>query len=168
MTHIDVKVAGAKADATKTGPLTRGMVGVPVTFNFNEEWNGLTITAVFKAGRHTIDRPSITDMTMVPWELMLEENDLYVGLFGVNSGGTLVIPTVWAHIGTILPSADPSGDSSTDPSMPVWQDILNRVERLEKSSEIPDSGGSIIVDEDGCLTTTTGGFEIDADGYIIL
>lgn len=139
MTSIHVVVSGVKCEATKTGPLTRGMIGVPVTFEFNEVWDDLTITAVFRAGPRTIDVLDIKDYAEVPWELLTEEHDLYVGLFGVNSEGTLVIPTLWAYVGATLPGADPSGDVSASPSLPVWQDIIHRTEAAEqKVNEIPD------------------------------
>ena len=64
---------------------------------------------------------------------------------------------------------DPPGKDWLDQVLEAAQraeDAANRAECVEPGTG--GSGGSIIVDEDGCLTTTTGGFEIDADGYIIL
>ena len=64
-----------------------------------------------------------------------------------------------------------------DPPSKIWLDqVLEAARRAEAAADRAEgvepgtgsAGGSIIVDEDGCLTTTTGGFEIDADGYIIL
>lgn len=65
--------------------------------------------------------------------------------------------------------------------MPVFVDsIQGLIEFVEKSAEraeaaakraenaTPSGGSEIIVDEDGYLTTSAGGFEIDSDGYIIL
>ena len=40
--------------------------------------------------------------------------------------------------------------------------------RAEEAAASGGGGGSIIVDADGYLTTTSGGFEIDDDGYIVL
>lgn len=132
MTQVHVKVAGAKAEAVKTGQLTRGMVGVPVTFEFGEVWNDLTKTVVYRAGSRVLDDVGIVDTSVVPWELLTEDADLYIGLYGVNSEGTVVIPTTWAHVGTILPAADPSMDVSADPQLPVWASIREDVNKLKQ------------------------------------
>ena len=42
-----------------------------------------------------------------------------VGIYATR-GDELVIPTVYATIGTVLKGADPSGDISADPTLPVW------------------------------------------------
>ena len=35
-------VTGARTQALVTGPLTSGMVGIPVTIEYDDSWNGLT------------------------------------------------------------------------------------------------------------------------------
>ena len=42
-----------------------------------------------------------------------------VGIYATR-GDELVIPTVYATIGVVLKGADPSGDVSADPTVPVW------------------------------------------------
>jgi len=49
----------------------------------------------------------------------------------VNGEGTIVVPTTWANLGVILPAADPSGDESTDPSLPVWAQILAMIGQMD-------------------------------------
>ena len=42
LASIKLTVTGAQAWATVTGPLTSGMVGLPVTIEYDETWDGLT------------------------------------------------------------------------------------------------------------------------------
>ena len=41
LTSILLTLDGAQAWATVTGPLTSGMVGIPVTIEYDDTWNGL-------------------------------------------------------------------------------------------------------------------------------
>ncbi len=45
-----------------------------------------------------------------------------VGIYATR-GNELVIPTVYATIGVVLKGADPSGDTSTDPTLPIWAQL---------------------------------------------
>ena len=138
MTSVTVNIIGAHATAQKTGPLTCGMVGVPITFEFDDAWNGLTKTAVFRAGANTLDVIDIDRETTVPWELLVDRSNLYVGVYGVNSSGDLIMPTVWAYVGAVVPGADPSGDESVDPSLPVWAQMQLEIENLKQGSGSAD------------------------------
>ena len=133
MTIVTVEVSGATAVASKTGPLTRGMVGVPVNLTFNETWKSLTKTIVFKAGNLILDQLYTGDQIVVPWEMLMSLQDLYIGVFGTNADGSLSIPTVWSYVGAVLPGADPSGDTSTDPSMPVYQQLQAQIDQLKQT-----------------------------------
>ena len=42
---------------------------------------------------------------------------------GVNAENNVVIPTIWTDFGMIRSAAAPSGDASSDPSLPVWAQI---------------------------------------------
>lgn len=131
MTQIKISVTGSTAAAQVTGPVTCGMVGLPVVFSFDSQWDALTKTAVFRAGGLTKDRVGINGETTVPPEITKKKNcQLFVGVYGTNGDGSLVIPTVWAEACTIQPGAEPSADESTDPSLPVWQTALNSIGTL--------------------------------------
>ena len=166
MTNIYVTVRGTHVQATAHGCLTSGMVGVAVKFEYNGIWDGLHKTAVFSAGGVTRDVVDISDSCTVPAEVLTKAGTiLYVGVYGLRDDGTIVIPTIMAPVGMIAPGADPSGDPGTDPSLPIWAQLQQQVKDLQASGP---GGGSIIIDPDGYLTTTTGGFDVDADGYIKL
>lgn len=89
----------------ETEMITSGSVNVyDVEFRFNEDWEGLERIAVFRAGNVMIQTilPPDNRVTM-PWEVMVEPSlVLYVGVYGRNcETGDIVLPTVWASIGTI-------------------------------------------------------------------
>lgn len=126
MTSITVEVTGAHAQASSSGLLTSGMVGVPVTFIFDEVWDGLIKTALFRAGGTTVGVHEMSDRVQMPWEVLEKQNcTLYVGVCGMSEDGTLVIPTVWAQVGTVMPGADPDATPGADPTLPVWKQTLD-------------------------------------------
>ena len=143
--EICVEVNGHNAKITNAPTLTSGTVGLPVRFHFDDAWDGLTKVAVFRAGDKVIDRLNIADETTVPQEVMQRRHcELTVGVYGINTEGTLVIPTVYASAGVIQPGADPSGDESVDPSAPAWQSAV--MKDLEKS--VSDQASAVGV---GCF-----------------
>ena len=137
MTTIEMTVTGQNACAKVSGLLTSGTVGLPVEFSFDESWNGLIKTAVFRAGNVSRDVVDIGSAVTVPWEVMQKKNcTLQIGVYGVNADGTLVMPTVWADAGIVAPGADPAGDASTDPTQPVWQQTLLKATAAARAADI--------------------------------
>lgn len=125
MNSIKISVHGAYADLTGHTLITSGMVGLPCEFAFGEPWEGLTKTAVFRAGNETRDIVGIDTVVTVPHEVLEKPGTkLFIGVYGTNSEGDLVIPTIWVDAGFILSGADPSGDPSTDPALPVWGQVM--------------------------------------------
>ena len=163
MEPIKITVTGADARVQKKSLLTCGMVGVPVEFTFDESWQGLQKTAVFRVGMTTLDVLNLDTACVVPHELLLTPyRTLRIGVYGCAADGSLVIPTVWADAGQILPGADPSGDASAEPTLPVWQQIqkdmvksVNGVKPDENGDvQIPTGGGSGEREPGGVLTVT--------------
>lgn len=110
----------------------KGIIGAVVKLSFSAEWEGLTKTAVFRAGEVTKDVADIQDTVVIPAECTREAGVLLeIGIYGVDAQGTVAIPTLWAPIGRIVDAADPSGDEATDPSLPVWAQVLAMVKQLE-------------------------------------
>ena len=129
--RMDISSAGAVIRGQ--GVLTVGMVGAVVEFHFSDHWDGLSKTAVFRQGDVTVDVAGVTDRAVIPWEVLgLPGVPVSIGVYGANESGTLVIPTVWAHTEPVQKGADPSGDESADPSLPVWQQILNMIGSMEE------------------------------------
>ncbi len=129
---ITITCIGNRASCTHADRLTSGMVGLQCEFVFDEAWDRLSRTAVFLAGDEKRDVLITGDRCTVPWEVMKDDgNQLTIGVYGTNAAGTLVIPTVYASCGTIAAGADPSGDESTDPTLPVWAQLLSQIGNLD-------------------------------------
>ena len=101
-------------------PLTSGMVGQTIEFEYSADFDGLTLTAVFTNSKTTVDVLNPGNQCVIPHEVLDTVGTLVkVGIYAVR-GNELIIPTVYANIGTVLKGADPSGDVSADPTLPVW------------------------------------------------
>lgn len=104
-------------------PLTSGMVGQTVEFEYSTDFDGLTLTAVFTNGKTTVDVLNPDKQCTIPHEVLDTVGAVVkVGIYAVK-GNELVIPTVYATIGIVLKGAGPSGDVSADPTLPVWAQI---------------------------------------------
>lgn len=115
--------------------LTAGMAkAVTVEFAFSDDWSGLTKTAVFSAGRTTVDvLESAWDgnKVVVPHEILADAGPIArVGVYGANADG-LILPTVWVTLGKVMPAAEPSGDPGADPTLPVWAQLQNQIGDLD-------------------------------------
>lgn len=128
----------ARACAHMASPpelLTAGMAkAVTVEFVFSDDWDGLTKTAVFSAGRTTVDvMESAWDgnKVVVPHEILADAGPIArVGVYGANADG-LILPTVWVTLGKVMPAAEPSGDPGADPSLPVWAQLQSQIGDLD-------------------------------------
>lgn len=130
MEPIEMKVSGSAAVVTREQPVVSGTVGLPVKFSFDESWQGLEKTAVFRVNGTVMDQIHIAAETVVPWELLTKPGcRLWCGVYGCNSSGSVQVPTVWADLGIVEPGAEPSGDVSSEPTLPVWQQLTEEVEK---------------------------------------
>ncbi|MCI7135250.1 MAG: hypothetical protein MSA04_09540 [Clostridiales bacterium] len=115
--------------------LTAGMAkAVTVELVFSDDWSGLTKTAVFSAGRTTVDvLESAWDgnKVVVPHEILADAGPIArVGVYGANADG-LILPTVWVTLGKVMPAAEPSGDPGADPTLPIWAQLQNQIGDLD-------------------------------------
>lgn len=135
MTNIQLTVTGAEAVASVEGILTGGMVGVPVTFLFDDSWQGLHKTAVFRGGGEPVYVTGVEARTVVPWEVLRASCMLQIGVYGVSEDGTLAIPTVWVEVATVLPGADPEGFPAMAPTLPVWKQALDTAKSVREDAD---------------------------------
>lgn len=131
MKKLKITVSGADIHAVQLGAVTTGMVGAVAVFAFDQAWTGLTKTAVFRAGNVTrdvvlLEEPAVT----IPSEVLALRTTLWVGVYGCDADGTVVIPTVMTAACRIEAGTDPSGDPGTDPDLPVWAQLAVRVDRI--------------------------------------
>lgn len=108
-------------------PVTSGSVNVyPVRFKFSEDWDGLSRTAIFRAG--TESRSILLgdgDEAVIPWEVLEKPHvHLSCGVYGAKDGST-VLPTIWADMGLIWQGAKPEGESAGPPTPDIWEQKLD-------------------------------------------
>ena len=126
---------GAEGTMKVPQVLTSGMVGKKLLLEFSPEWAGLVKTVVFSNGTVTRDVVFSGNPVTIPAEVLAEPlKTLEVGVYGLGSGGEPVIPTVRAQGPVIHPGVKPSGDPSTDPTLPVWGQILAQLGDLSDLS----------------------------------
>ena len=111
--------------------ITTGLTGKTVTFRFGAGWENITArTAVFEGSGVTRDCLIENGEAVIPHEcLTVPGGVLRCGVYGVE--GDKKTPTVYAELGQIERGADPSGDTSTDPTLAVWAQILAKMGSLD-------------------------------------
>lgn len=132
MVVAKIYVNGTQAIVTECARVTMGMQGAQVQVEYNGIWNELNKTAVFVSST-TKDIVNPGSMLTIPAEITEQAGHrLKVGFYGVGADGTVVIPTLWADLGVIQAATDPSGDTSTDPELPVWAQLQKQMEELKR------------------------------------
>lgn len=134
MTEITISRTCAIIDRCEQ--FTSGRVGARIKFSFSSEWAGLSKTAVFTNGDTTIDVLNVADEITIPHEVLaISGKKLKVGVYGYTVGDNgnieIAIPTVYADLGKVVKGADPSGDESTEPSLPVWEQLQALIGNLD-------------------------------------
>lgn len=133
MESIKITVTGAQATVTHAPLITSGMVGLPVELTFDDSWQMLNKVLVYRVGEQTHTQLNIDTCGLVPGKLLQPYRQLEIGVYGTDYWeGSVVIPTVWAKVGIIREAASPEGDSNADPALPIWRQLENRLEQLEK------------------------------------
>lgn len=122
--------------------IPKGIVGATIELYYNSpEWQHLKKTVIFQ-GCVTKDVLDAGTTVEIPAEVVAE-NDcwLSVGVYGTDAENNIVIPTLWCNLGPVMDAADPSGDETTDPALPAWAQILNRLDEIEEQGGIPGPSG---------------------------
>lgn len=107
--------------------VTSGSVNVyTAKLEFSSDWDGLSRIVVFRAGSES--RSALLDYcgkASIPWEVLQKPNvELFVGVYGTQ-GGEVVLPTVWASLGTILEGTT-TGKDAQPPAPDLWKQELDR------------------------------------------
>lgn len=128
MEYATVQISANQATATELLPITAGTVGGRVKLSFDEGWEGFQKTLVWQGSGRTIDDLRCTGI--IPHEVLTRPySPLVLGVYGTKE--EQVLPTVWVELGSILPGADPSGDESTDPALPVWAQLKQEMVKID-------------------------------------
>lgn len=134
--------------------VTSGSVNAyDVYFQFSADWDGITRTAVFRAGDTQISiLLDENNCCTIPWECLLEaRRTLYAGVYGTK-GEEVVLPTIWESLGNIEVGAT-LGNNAQPPTPSIYEQLLsdigdlNALETVNKESlvgainEVYESGG---------------------------
>ena len=158
MKIAEVKVAKTTCETTRLVPIPKGIVGATVSIEYMDSaWDGLQKTVVFRSAV-TKDVLAAGNEVVVPAEVVSRAGVyLYMGVYGVDAANNVVIPTIWAEIGLVNGAAAPSGDTSTNPSLPVWAQIQDMIGNLDDLNTAAKSSLVAAVNE----ALTKGGGEVD-------
>lgn len=183
--NMSFSVSGQRIELTDAAMLVAGTVNeYTARFTFDESWDGYQRTAVFSCGDISREQLLTDDACTVPWEVLVSNGYLRVGVYGTKDGSRL--PTIWAARRLFVNTGAGPTQESEDPSPTLVEQLLGRMGDLatlkteDKSSlvaainEVWSSGGSggasvtdAAINEDGHLIITLStGTTIDA-GYAV-
>lgn len=125
---FNVRIDSNKAWVTERETLTlysQGYEAVQIEIDFGDEWASLSKIAVFRAYDCQIDVAMTGNSVEIPVNVLLKPNvHLLFGVYGVNSTGTVVIPTIWADLGIIQPSPNPTdADNYGPPALGLYAQL---------------------------------------------
>ena len=124
---LTFEFTGVEGRMTESEVLTSGMVGKTVALRYDASWDSLTKTLVFRAGDTSRVVISNDPLLVIPEEVLQRPFcKLYVGVWGTDASGNLVIPTIMVEGPLIRYGADPIEDE-TAKELPVWQDLQNQI-----------------------------------------
>lgn len=132
MKIAEVQVSGCRCETVRLEPVPRGIVGAVVSIAYTDPtWDSLRKTVVFR-GAVTKDVLDAGNEVAIPTETVSSAGvTLYMGVYGVDAENNVVIPTVWTELGVVQGAATPSGDASTDSSLPVWAQVQGMIGNLD-------------------------------------
>lgn len=151
--NMSFSVSGQRIELTDAAMLVAGTVNeYTARFTFDESWDGYQRTAVFSCGDISREQLLTDDACTVPWEVLISNGYLRVGVYGTKDGSRL--PTIWTERRLYInPGAGPTQEAE-DPSPTLVEQLLGRMGDLaalktqDKSSlvaainEVWSSGGS--------------------------
>lgn len=131
MEPIKILVRGASAMVVAAPEITVGLVGCPVEFTFDDSWDGLTKSALYRAGSVCRMDPDIENTSTVSAEVLEQEGMiLEIGVLGMNADGTIVVPTVWVGVDQIQKGVSGEAQEAAQPELPVWMKVLAKLNAI--------------------------------------
>lgn len=128
---LTFEFTGVEGRMTESEVLTSGMVGKTVQLHFDDSWANLSKTVVFRADGICRVVPFSMSPILIPEDVLLRPfRKLYVGVYGTDASGTLVIPTVMAEGPMIRYGADPTEDSTAE-DLPAWKKLRDQIGDLD-------------------------------------
>lgn len=170
-TKITAQVTDQVLQLTNIPKLASGGVNnVQVTFAFCNMWDGLTKTAVFYRTTDQVFPVPLdgSDTCLVPHEVMANEGISFMGVYGEDSSGTVRTSEVLQL--TIVQGAITAASIAPDPTPSVYEQLLSRIEKLEKNAtsgvhigpEPPTNGETVWIDTDEEAPEEESGIDVTA------
>ena len=111
--------------------ITTGSSGIQVQFIFSDDWEGLSKFAVFRNAEIEESKIPIalteSNLTELPAENCAAEyvdEKVYVGVYGSDGLGHIIIPTIWVSLGVLKEGAAYDGMDPPQPTPDMWAQIL--------------------------------------------
>lgn len=164
MVVAKIRVTGILAQVIFRKDIPSGIIGAQVDIEYADSlWTNLKKTVVFR-GCGSRDILNAENVVTIPQEVVsCPGTSLQVGIYGVDDDNCIAIPTLWADLGRVRGGADPSGDESADPQLPVWAQLQEQIDDLRESG----TGGGLNITSDGegnVSITASGSASIISDG----
>ena len=158
MVIAKIQVDGTHITRLFCGDIPRGIIGAQVEIEYTDPvWDGLNKTVVFDCCGVCKDVVTNSNLVTIPVEVVQTVGViLSIGVFGTDADENVAIPTILGDLGYIRVAADPSGDESTDPTLPVWAQIADDVEELKKRVDDHPGGGGVQFEVDNTLRLENG------------
>lgn len=159
---FEIRINSNKAWAVNRETLTRlgkNYDAVKIRMDLSNEWDDLSKIAVFRAQDAMIDVPVMGEYLDIPPVMLQRENvHLLFGLYGTNTDGAVVIPTIWTDLGIVQPSPDPYGaDNYEDPPATLYAQL--EAMAADAAEAYTKAGQGIYVGENS--------LSINNDGYLV-
>ena len=159
---FEIRINSNKAWAVNRETLTRlgkNYDAVKIRLGLSSEWENLSKIAVFRAQDSMIDVPVMSEYLDIPPVMLQRENvHLLFGLYGTNTNGAVVIPTIWTDLGIVQPSPDPYGaDNYEDPPASLYAQM--EAFAADAAEAYTKAGQGIYVGENS--------LSINSDGYLV-
>lgn len=136
----------------------QGSVGETLRMRFSEDWEGLSITAVFSAGDIRRDVAVEGETLTIPWELYVAEGRaLLLNFHGAKGDGSIVRRTPRVSLGYIRRSDAPSGSAPEAPTPSRADQIQALAEQALAAVQAlrSDAAGGAFDGEDGVSLTVS-------------
>jgi len=134
MSVITTSIVANKADAyaKNIATLTSGMAGAEIEFEFSSEWEGLSKTAVFKAGSTTkYVILTTSNKCPIPYECLTTARvNLIVGVYGTN-GDNVIIPTIYCSLGLISEGTAVTGSEPGEITQSLYNQVVALIDDCE-------------------------------------
>lgn len=139
-----IEVGRTTGVCTRRERIPAGIAGASVQVSFTDPvWDNLIKTVVFR-GKETKIAKFDGAVAKIPQEVISEPRiALYFGIFGHDPDTDLQIPLIEVYLGTTEKSTDANADPGTDPELPIWAQLADRVEGIAKDvEELQQTGGA--------------------------